>query len=160
RTSKEKHMTYSRHGQTRRQFLTDTMGAAVGIYGILHIAKPAASAFQQPGAGGVPASVSKLTVAVGMWGRDDLNPGQTLGAAFLPDYFNLIFLMRDENHTIVPALATEWRLTDEGFQLTIHPKARWHDGTPVTAEDIKWSFEAMRGDFSPKFKGHHAATRF
>ncbi|MBI3327746.1 MAG: ABC transporter substrate-binding protein [Nitrospinae bacterium] len=153
-------MTHNRREQTRRQFLTHTMGAAVGIYGVLHIAKPTAHAFPQPGAGGVPTSVDRMTVAVDGWGRDVINPVQPTGGAFLPDYFNLLLLMRDENQKIVPALATDWSLTDEGFQFAIHPRAKWHDGPPVTAEDIKWSFEAMRGDFSPQFKGHHAATRF
>jgi len=108
----------------------------------------------------VPTTVSKLTVAVDGWGRDDLNPVQTLGAAFLPDYFNLLLLMRDENHTIVSGLLSEWHLSDEGFKATLHPKATWQDGTPITAEDIKWNYEAQRGDFAPQFKGHISAARF
>jgi peptide/nickel transport system substrate-binding protein len=85
---------------------------------------------------------------------------QTTSISFLRDYVNLFLLMRDENHTIVPLLASEWALSDAGFQFTIHPKARWHDGTPVTAEDIKWHFEAVMGAHTPKFKNDRFTARF
>jgi ABC-type transport system substrate-binding protein len=160
KSRKEDRMTHNHRGQTRRQFLAQAAGVAVGLSAIRHVAAAATSAFAQPGAGGAPASVSKLTVAVDGWGWDDLNPVQTLGVTFLQDYFNMFLLMRDENHTIVSGLLTEWQLTDEGFQATLHPKAKWQDGTPITAQDIKWNYEAQRGDFSPKFKGHLSTARF
>ena len=102
-------------------------------------------AFPQPGAGGVPASVNKVTVAVDGWGWDQLNVVEGSGPCFLKDYFAGFLLMRDENHNIVPGLATEWSVSAEGLKITLHPKAKWHDGTPITAQDIKWNFDAMRG---------------
>jgi peptide/nickel transport system substrate-binding protein len=40
-----------------------------------------------------------------------------------------------------PAIAKSWDASPDGTQLTIHlrPDARWSDGTPVTAEDIRTS---------------------
>src|SRR5215211_1036477 len=118
KSRKEDGMTHNQRGQTRRQFLAQVAGSAVGLAAIRRAAA-ATSASAQPGAGGAPASVNKLIVAVDGWGRDDLNPVQTLGATFLPDYFNMLLLMRDENHTIVSGLLTEWKLTDEGFHATL-----------------------------------------
>jgi hypothetical protein len=58
------------------------------------------------GEGGVPASVTKLTVAVDGWGAaEDLNPVHNLQVNFLRDYVNLFLLMRDEDHNIVPGLS-------------------------------------------------------
>jgi ABC-type transport system substrate-binding protein len=148
-------------GQTRRQFLTQAASTAFGIYGIWRTASAATSAFPQPGSGGVPASVNKITVAVDGWGWDQLNMVEGSGPCFLKDYFAGFLLMRDEQHNIVPGLATEWGVSAEGLKLTLHPRAKWHDGTPITAQDIKWNFDAMRGDLAPKFKGHwNRASRF
>ncbi|MBI3329965.1 MAG: hypothetical protein HYZ81_25060, partial [Nitrospinae bacterium] len=152
-------MTHDRHGHTRRQFLTQTAGAAVGMLGIATTVQPATSASPRIGVGGVPASVDKLTVAVDSWGWDTLNTLGGAGPNFLQDYINLLLLFRDENHNIVSGLLTEWSLTEQGVKGTIHPKAKWQDGTPITAEDLKWNFEAMRGDYAPKFKPHRLAAR-
>ena len=121
---------------------------------------PAPEGYAMAGAGGVPESVDKFTIAVDGWGWDDLNPVQMQGVTFLQDYFNVFLLMRDEDHEIVSGLAIEWELSDEGFGFTIHPDAIWQDGSPITSADIKWNYEASRGDFSPDFTGHLSANRF
>ena len=96
-----------RPGPTRRQFLAQAASAAAGLYGLLPIARAATDAFPQPGAGGVPASVNKVTVAVDGWGWDQLNVVEGSGPCFLKDYFAGFLLMGDENHHIVPGLVTE-----------------------------------------------------
>ncbi len=42
-------------------------------------------------------------------------------------------------------LATSWELSEDGKFYTFHlnPKARWHDGKPVTAEDVVYSMDSM-----------------
>ena len=42
-------------------------------------------------------------------------------------------------------LATSWELSEDGRAYTFHlnPKARWHDGKPVTAEDVVYSMDRM-----------------
>ncbi|MCC7365052.1 MAG: ABC transporter substrate-binding protein [Dehalococcoidia bacterium] len=49
----------------------------------------------------------------------------------------------DANGQLVPALAGRMEETPDHAQLTFHlrPDATFWDGTPVTAEDAKWSFE-------------------
>ncbi len=46
----------------------------------------------------------------------------------------------------VPALARRWQWSDGGTTLTFTLRAdvRWHDGAPTTAEDARFTFEAVR----------------
>jgi peptide/nickel transport system substrate-binding protein len=45
--------------------------------------------------------------------------------------------------TITPELAERWEVSEDGTVLTFHLRrdAVFHDGTPVTAADVKWSFD-------------------
>jgi len=49
----------------------------------------------------------------------------------------------DANLQVVPAVAQSWEFSGDGKTLTfkLDPKAKFHDGSPVTAEDVKWSLE-------------------
>jgi peptide/nickel transport system substrate-binding protein len=44
---------------------------------------------------------------------------------------------------IQPELAESWEISDDGSVMTFHlrPDATFWDGTPVTAADVKWSFD-------------------
>ncbi|MEM8572777.1 MAG: ABC transporter substrate-binding protein [Pseudomonadota bacterium] len=45
--------------------------------------------------------------------------------------------------TLEPELAESWEVSEDGLVLTfkINPEARFWDGSKVTAEDVKWSFD-------------------
>ncbi len=47
------------------------------------------------------------------------------------------------NLSIAPCLAKSWELSPDGKSITFHlvENATWHDGKPVTAEDVAFSFE-------------------
>jgi ABC-type transport system substrate-binding protein len=113
----------------------------------------AADAWPEAGVGNIPATVGKLAVAFDGWGGDVLDPWQYLGTGLLQSYLNLRLIHRDENMQVVPLWATEWRQTPEGVFLTLDPKAKWQDGTPATAEDVKANIEALMGQYAPAFKG-------
>ena len=51
----------------------------------------------------------------------------------------------DSTGDYAPGLAKEWRVSDDGgsFTFVIDPDARWSDGRPVCAEDVRWSFDAI-----------------
>lgn len=51
--------------------------------------------------------------------------------------------MAYDSTKIEPELAQSWQMSDDGLSITfiINPKARFWDGTPVTAHDVKWSFD-------------------
>lgn len=50
-----------------------------------------------------------------------------------------------------PALATEWKVSDDKrtFTFKLREGVTWHDGTPLSAQDVKWSFDAI---FDDKYK--------
>ena len=56
------------------------------------------------------------------------------------------FFYRDENGDIQPYFCKSYEISDDGTVLdfTWHEGAIWHDGQPVTADDIVFSFEYMR----------------
>ncbi|MBU6281051.1 extracellular solute-binding protein [bacterium] len=37
---------------------------------------------------------------------------------------------------------------------TLRPQARWHDGRPVTADDVLWSFETLRAKGQPFYRAY------
>src|SRR5688500_15636494 len=90
---KEEIMTHDRCGHTRRQFLTQAAGATAGVLGLAKMVSAGASVAPQPGVGGAPASVDRLTVAVDSWGWDTFNTLQSAGPNFLQDYISLLLLL-------------------------------------------------------------------
>ena len=44
---------------------------------------------------------------------------------------------------LTPELAASWQVAPDGLSVTFHLRtdAKFHDGTPVTASDVKWSFD-------------------
>ncbi|MFW6028014.1 MAG: ABC transporter substrate-binding protein, partial [bacterium] len=59
---------------------------------------------------------------------------QIEGGAWHYDYYNL-----------EGEVAESWEYSDDGTQLTFHMRkdAVFHDGAPVTAEDVKWSLDRV-----------------
>jgi peptide/nickel transport system substrate-binding protein len=52
-----------------------------------------------------------------------------------------------------PELAESWDLGDMSLTFKLKKNATFHDGTPVTAKDVKWSFErALAVGGSPTFQ--------
>ena len=56
--------------------------------------------------------------------------------------------MNWETAELAPSLATEWSISDDGLVWTfkIRDDVRFHDGTPLTTKDIKYTFERMLVD--------------
>ncbi len=52
---------------------------------------------------------------------------------------------RDKDLNLVPDLAQSWELSKDCLTLTFHLRqdAKWHDGHPFTAEDGRFTYEAM-----------------
>jgi peptide/nickel transport system substrate-binding protein len=51
----------------------------------------------------------------------------------------------DKNLNIVPALATSWKISDDGKDYTFQLRrgVKFHNGRELEAEDVRWSFENM-----------------
>ena len=52
----------------------------------------------------------------------------------------------DAENNIQPRLATEWEISEDGltYTFTLSPDATFHDGSPVTAADVVWTFDRLR----------------
>ena len=71
--------------------------------------------------------------------------------------FDLLYsrlLGMDTSGELEPALARRWAVSDDGreFTFVLDERARWSDGRPVTAQDVRWTFDAImdpRNDTGP-----------
>ena len=56
--------------------------------------------------------------------------------------------------SIVSDLATEWRWSEDGKELTfpLRQSVKWHDGKPFTAADVKCTWDRLRGADPDKFR--------
>jgi peptide/nickel transport system substrate-binding protein len=109
------------------------------------------TASESPG-GSAPPSGSAATGGTLRYGiagaPDSLNPGLALlSEAFV--LFELTYdtpISIDPDGTYQPELATDWSVSDDGLTWTMHlvDNAVFHDGTPMTSEDVKFTLETYR----------------
>lgn len=95
------------------------------------------------------------TLVEGMVGRPlALNPLLSDPYPVDRELVDLIFdgLVRyDETGRIIPALAEEWSISEDGLTITftLHEGLTWHDGQPVTSEDVAFTYGLMQSDSFP-----------
>ncbi len=82
-----------------------------------------------------------------------LNPVLDLYNTSDHDLDHLIFsgLMRFDDHGVPQGdLAESWGISQDGkvYNFSLQPKAVWHDGQPVTSDDIIFTVDLMRSDNS------------
>jgi peptide/nickel transport system substrate-binding protein len=71
---------------------------------------------------------------------------------------NLVMFKQDEPQnmpdSIVPELATEWRSSEDGKELTflLHKGVKWHDGKPFTSADVKCTIDLLQGKAKEKLR--------
>ena len=78
------------------------------------------------------------------------DPAETAG---IVTPFMLLYAMHDgllkpmPGNALAPSLAESWSQSKDGltYEFVVRKNARFHDGSPVTAEDVKFSFERYRG---------------
>ncbi len=63
-----------------------------------------------------------------------------------------------ENVEAVPGLAESWDVSDDGLTWTykMRPGVTWSDGTPFTAEDVRFQFQYIRDSHDPAYVGPQA----
>src|SRR6266446_9808895 len=53
-------------------------------------------------------------------------------------------LTRDEHLSVAPGLAERWEIPDpKTYVFHLHPEVKFSDGRPLTARDVKWSFDSL-----------------
>jgi len=98
---------------------------------------------------GEPAAGGRLRMLRPPAVRDDFSP-VSFGQDFQVAVSYLDPLLRPDPSTLEPTpwLAERWDWDDGGRTITyrLRPDVRWHDGTPLTAADVRFSFTLYRDD--------------
>jgi peptide/nickel transport system substrate-binding protein len=120
----------------------------LGLVAVLLLSQQPGQQFflPQPSTGGIyteglVGSVSRLNPLLDMQ-----NPADR-------DVDRLIFsgLIRFDSHGIpMPDVAESWGTSQDGtiYNFSIRPNAKWHDGTPVTSDDVIFTIDLIKSDFS------------
>ncbi|MGE0509908.1 MAG: ABC transporter substrate-binding protein [Acidimicrobiia bacterium] len=87
-----------------------------------------------------------LRVNVAALSSEVLDPKAFLSADqyfYLPIVFDSLFVVDPETGATAPGLATDAEMSDDGLTLTLTLRdgVKFHDGSPFTAEDVKFSIE-------------------
>ncbi|HEY2992051.1 MAG TPA: ABC transporter substrate-binding protein [Methylomirabilota bacterium] len=91
------------------------------------------------------------------------DPAETAG---LITPFMLLYALHDAlvkpmpGKSMAPSLAESWSVSADGlvYEFVLRKATKFHTGEPVTAEDVKFSFERYRGIFNRALKDHVAGV--
>ena len=93
---------------------------------------------------------------------DSLNPfilkGESAVGVRTYVFESLATSSSDEAFTMYGLLAEtiEWPEDRSWVAFTLRPEARWHDGLPVTVEDVIWSLEILKTKGHPFYRAYYA----
>src|SRR5256714_8590359 len=90
-----------------------------------------------------PASVARLRLAGGDYGYPSPFAYVRGAGLILCSYIFDTLLWQDSTGDPIPWLAKEWSHSPDGLEwrFTLRDNAKWQDGQPVTAQDVKFSFD-------------------
>ncbi len=144
---------------TRRQFLNGAVALAGGLAGSRMIrtwtgaevmAAPAGTSPQQVPTGKLTVSLPNRIVALDPMGATAAEPAVRTVAAHI---FDPLVALDPRTRRYTPALAVKWETPDPTtWVFSLRPGAKFHDGSPVTARDVKASLERIMtqpGPFVP-----------
>lgn len=98
----------------------------------------------------VPAVAADLIRVVSPYQTTTLDPMRSAAAGNIETYGQLYsrLLRRDpETGALEPALAESWEISADGLAYTFHLRdAQFSDGSPITADDVAFSLDRIRGD--------------
>ncbi|KLN62428.1 hypothetical protein WH96_02690 [Kiloniella spongiae] len=81
------------------------------------------------------------------------------GPGFTPE--SLLVSSADEAASAYGLIAKslEWPEDRSWVTFTLRPEARWHDGVPITVDDVIFSWETIRNDAGPYVKNYYAILK-
>ena len=127
---------------------------AIGLASLLWLALPNASTASEPTPGDaiVVGSIGDASRLLPILASDSAS-GDIVGLLFNE------LLKYNERLEIVGDLAESWIVSPDGLTLTftLRPNIRWHDGQPLTADDVRFTYEklidpAVRTPFSSAYE--------
>ena len=82
-----------------------------------------------------------------------------LGADFVTE--SLMEQSHDEPFSMYGLIAESIELPDDRswVAFTLNPKAKWHDGKAITADDVIWTFDTLMEKGSPFFKAYYGDVK-
>ena len=94
---------------------------------------------------------------------DSLNPFITKGnpvSGLGNIYDSLMRQVSDEDSAVYGLIAETIEVPDDGswIEYKLRPEARFHDGHPITSEDVAWTFQTLRENGSPFYRFYYAAV--
>lgn len=94
-----------------------------------------------------PGGVLKLARAQDVSNLDPIVPGDNMSIWTLLLMYDQLVRVSPDGNGIEPALATEWKVSDDGktYTFTLRKGVKFHDGSPMTAADVKFSLDRARG---------------
>ena len=96
-------------------------------------------------AGSETAGESSITIGIPQDLEESLDPHKAVAAGTKEILFNIYegLVKPDSDGNMVPAVASKFTMDSEGktYTFTLRDGIRFHDGTPVTVEDIQYSIE-------------------
>lgn len=89
------------------------------------------------------------TIVIGITGDvDSFNPlfGESVSAQEITHMLLLGLADLNDKSEFAPEIATHWQHSDDFLKLTyfLRKDAKWSDGMPITAEDVKFTFDLLR----------------
>ena len=85
---------------------------------------------------------------------EGLDPQRTAAVATLEVASNIFdtLITCDPEWNIIPDIAKDWKVADDGMSVTfyLNEGVLFHNGREMTANDVKYSFERLKGAESPK----------
>ncbi len=92
---------------------------------------------------------SKIVIGIPQDLEDSLDPHEAVAAGTKEILFNIYegLLKPDETGNLIPAVAKEYTVSDDGltYSFVLRDGVKFHNGNPVTAQDVKYSIEKSAG---------------
>ncbi|MCR4738783.1 MAG: ABC transporter substrate-binding protein [Lachnospiraceae bacterium] len=92
---------------------------------------------------------SKIVVGIAQDLEDSLDPHKAVAAGTKEVLFNMYegLLKPDPDGNIIPAVAESYEVSEDGkvYTFKLRDNVKFHNGNPVTAEDVKYSIEKSAG---------------
>jgi peptide/nickel transport system substrate-binding protein len=102
---------------------------------------PTSAAQPAPASQDVAVHPGKAVIMVGGWGGR-FAPLHSTNCHSYQISFHDFLIRSDQDRQYIPGMATEWKVSEDGrtWTVTLRDDAVFHDGTPVTAEDVEFTW--------------------
>ena len=124
--------------------LAKRIAAPLLIFGLLAGCSGADTSFEEVGGDPEPGGTAIIAVLSDFQSFNPVVNTSILTDEVIKQMLFTPLVEYDEELQIQPRLAESWELTDSAVVFHLRDDVYWHDGEPVTAEDVKFTFDLAR----------------